>query len=67
MILDERVRRAGTRLERVERNLRVPEQLRARVDEMTPAARRRRSARDAVVSSSRVRLRRVGQRARRRD
>lgn len=40
-IVDERVRRAGTQLARVERNLRLPEQLRTRVDELTATARDR--------------------------
>lgn len=40
-IVDERVRRAGEQVARVERNLRLPEQLRARVDELTAAARER--------------------------
>ena len=40
-IVDERVRRAGDHVARVERNLRLPEQLRARVDELTAAARDR--------------------------
>ena len=37
-IVDERVRRAGEPVARVERNLRLPAQLRARVDELTRAA-----------------------------
>jgi len=40
-IVDERVRRAGDPVARVEANLRLPEQLRARVDELTAAARQR--------------------------
>lgn len=40
-IVDERVRRAGEQVARVERNLRLPAQLRARVDELTSAARER--------------------------
>jgi len=40
-IVDERVRRAGETVARVERNLRLPEQLRVRVDELTAAARQR--------------------------
>jgi hypothetical protein len=40
-IVDERVRRAGDQVARVERNLRLPEQLRARVDALTIAARDR--------------------------
>lgn len=40
-IVDERVRRAGDQVARVERNLRLPEQLRARLDELTAAARQR--------------------------
>jgi len=40
-IVDERVRRAGNPIARVEANLRLPEQLRARVDELTAAARER--------------------------
>jgi hypothetical protein len=40
-IVDERVRRAGDQVARVERNLRLPEQLRARVDALTAAARDR--------------------------
>lgn len=40
-IVDERVRRAGAQVARVERNLRLPAQLRARVDELTAAARER--------------------------
>ncbi len=39
VILDERVDRAGMRSARIERNLRLPEHLRARVDELTFAAR----------------------------
>lgn len=39
VILDERVDRAGIRSARIERNLRLPEHLRARVDELTFAAR----------------------------
>jgi hypothetical protein len=38
MIVDERVNRAGIRAARMERNLRLPEHLRARVDELTFAA-----------------------------
>jgi hypothetical protein len=38
MIVDERVNRAGIRAARIERNLRLPEHLRARVDELTFAA-----------------------------
>lgn len=38
-IVDERVSRAGARVARIERNLRLPEHLRARVDELTAAAR----------------------------
>jgi hypothetical protein len=40
-IVDERVRRAAETVARVERNLRLPEQLRVRVDELTAAARER--------------------------
>jgi hypothetical protein len=40
-IVDERVRRAAETVARVERNLRLPEQLRVRVDELTAAARQR--------------------------
>lgn len=40
-IVDERVSRAGGRVPRIERNLRLPEQLRARIDELTSAARGR--------------------------
>ena len=40
-IVDERVRRAGDQVARVERNLRLPAQLRARADELTGAARQR--------------------------
>jgi hypothetical protein len=40
-IVDERVRRAGDQVARVERNLRLPEQLRARADVLTSAARDR--------------------------
>lgn len=40
-IVDERVRRAGETVARVERNLRLPEQLRVRVDELTAAAQQR--------------------------
>jgi hypothetical protein len=40
-IVDERVRRAAETVARVERNLRLPEQLRVRVDELTAAAQRR--------------------------
>jgi hypothetical protein len=40
-IVDERVSRAGMRLARIERNLRLPEHLRARIDELTSAARGR--------------------------
>jgi len=39
VIVDERVNRAGIRAARIERNLRLPEHLRARVDELTFAAR----------------------------
>lgn len=38
-IIDERVSRAGARAARIERNLRLPEHLRARIDELTAAAR----------------------------
>ncbi len=38
-IVDERVNRAGARAARIERNLRLPEHLRARIDELTAAAR----------------------------
>jgi hypothetical protein len=38
MIVDERVNRAGVRAARIERNLRLPQHLRARVDELTFAA-----------------------------
>jgi predicted transcriptional regulator len=38
MIIDERVGRAGLRTARIERNLRLPEHLRARLDELTRAA-----------------------------
>lgn len=38
-IVDERVNRAGLRSARIERNLRLPEQLRARIDELTFATR----------------------------
>lgn len=38
-IVDERVNRAGARVARIERNLRLPEHLRARIDELTAAAR----------------------------
>jgi Arc/MetJ-type ribon-helix-helix transcriptional regulator len=40
-IVDERVGRAGMRAARIERNLRLPEHLRARIDELTSAARGR--------------------------
>ena len=40
-IVDERVRRAAETVARVERNLRLPEQLRVRVDELTAAAQER--------------------------
>jgi Arc/MetJ-type ribon-helix-helix transcriptional regulator len=40
-IVDERVSRAGQRAPRIERNLRLPEQLRARIDELTSASRAR--------------------------
>ena len=40
-IVDERVSRAGERAPRIERNLRLPEQLRARIDELTSASRAR--------------------------
>jgi hypothetical protein len=40
-IVDERVSRAGLRVARIERNLRLPEHLRARIDELTSAARNR--------------------------
>jgi hypothetical protein len=40
-IVDERVNRAGERAARIERNLRLPEHLRARLDELTAAARGR--------------------------
>jgi len=40
-IVDERVRRAAETIARVERNLRLPEQLRVRVDELTASARQR--------------------------
>lgn len=40
-IVNERVSRAGTRSARIERNLRLPEHLRARVDELTLATRGR--------------------------
>lgn len=39
MIIDERVGRAGLRIARIERNLRLPQHLRARLDELTDAAR----------------------------
>jgi predicted transcriptional regulator len=39
VIVDERVNRAGVRSARIERNLRLPEHLRARIDELTAAAR----------------------------
>ena len=39
VIVDERVNRAGIRAARIERNLRLPEHLRARVDELTFSAR----------------------------
>jgi predicted transcriptional regulator len=38
MIVDERVSRAGLRTARIERNLRLPEHLRARLDELTRTA-----------------------------
>lgn len=41
VIVDERVSRAGVRTARIERNLRLPEHLRARLDELTFAARGR--------------------------
>jgi hypothetical protein len=41
MIVDERVARAGLRTARIERNLRLPQHLRARLDELTDAARDR--------------------------
>jgi predicted DNA-binding protein len=41
VIVDERVARAGLRTARIERNLRLPEHLRARLDELTKAARDR--------------------------
>jgi predicted DNA-binding protein len=41
MIVDERVGRAGLRTARIERNLRLPQHLRARLDELTDAARDR--------------------------
>jgi hypothetical protein len=41
-IVDERVRRAGMSVARIEHNLRLPEQLRARIDELVAAARERR-------------------------
>lgn len=40
-ILEERVRRAGNATPRLERNLRLAEQLRARIDELTAGARER--------------------------
>jgi Arc/MetJ-type ribon-helix-helix transcriptional regulator/predicted transcriptional regulator len=40
-IVDERVRRAGVSVARIERNVRLPEQLRARIDELVAAARER--------------------------
>ena len=40
-IVDERVSRAGLRVARIERNLRLPEHLRARIDELTFATRGR--------------------------
>lgn len=40
-IVDERVRRAGMSVARIEHNLRLPEQLRARIDELVAAARER--------------------------
>jgi Arc/MetJ-type ribon-helix-helix transcriptional regulator len=40
-IVDERIRRAGVTAARIERNLRLPEQLRARIDELVAAARER--------------------------
>ena len=40
-IVDERVSRAGERAPRIERNLRLPEHLRARIDELTSASRAR--------------------------
>jgi predicted transcriptional regulator len=39
VIVDERVNRAGARTARIERNLRLPEHLRARIDELAVAAR----------------------------
>ncbi len=39
MILEERLRRAGTRHARLEQNLRLPQQLRTRADELVSAAR----------------------------
>jgi hypothetical protein len=41
MIVDERVARAGLRTARIERNLRLPEHLRDRLDELTGAAQAR--------------------------
>src|SRR3954447_9522802 len=40
-IVDERVRRAGVRVARIERNLRLPEHLRARIDELISTTRGR--------------------------
>lgn len=40
-IVDERIRRAGVTAARIERNLRLPEQLRTRIDELVAAAHER--------------------------
>ena len=65
-IVDERVRRAGLTAGRVERNPRLPEHLRARIDELVAAARERlpRAARaDLVNAALRTALRADAERA----
>ena len=53
-IVDERVRRAGQTPARVEHNLRLPEHLRARIDELVAAARERlpRAARADLINAA---------------
>jgi Arc/MetJ-type ribon-helix-helix transcriptional regulator/predicted transcriptional regulator len=53
-IIDERVERAGGRAARVEHNLRLPEHLRARIDELTSAARARhpRATRSDLINAA---------------
>lgn len=54
LIVGERVSRAGTRQRRIERNLRMPQQLRTRADELVAAARTRlpRAARADLLNAA---------------